>query len=104
MESGPSFDSIIEGFHSDGRVTTAKMFGALSLKVGAKAFAMLYKGKLVVKLPRERVAGVVAVGKGDYFDPGHGRLMKEWVSLHSLGEGEGLRLAQEACDFVAGSG
>jgi hypothetical protein len=33
-----------------------------------------------VKLPRERVDELVEAGAGHRFDPGHGRLMKEWVA------------------------
>jgi len=43
-----------------------------------KIFAMLGRGSsLVVKLPRERVDELARAGKGQHFDPGHGRLMKE---------------------------
>jgi hypothetical protein len=39
---------------------------------------MLVKGRFVAKLPRGRVDELVSGGSGEYFDPGHGRLMKEW--------------------------
>jgi len=48
---------------------------------GGKIFAMLSGGRLVVKLPRGRVDGLVASGDGDRFDPDHGRPMKEWLSV-----------------------
>jgi hypothetical protein len=54
----------------------------MGLKVDGKIFAMHSKGKFVAKLPKDRVDELVRAGKGEYFDPGHGRLMKEWVSLH----------------------
>lgn len=76
-------------------------FGASGLKVGNKLFAMLSKGELVVKLPRERVDELIASGTGTRFDPGHGRLMKEWVAI---GPGDGRdweKLAEEARQFVA---
>ena len=59
------------------------------------------KAQFVVKLPRERVDELVRLGIGEYFDPGHGRLMKEWVALdghHSLW----VNLAKEARDYVCG--
>ncbi len=47
------------------------------LSVNGKIFAMLVRGKLVVKLPKQRVDGLVAGRAATYFDPGHGRLMKQ---------------------------
>jgi hypothetical protein len=47
------------------------------LSVNGKIFAMLVKGKLVVKLPKQGVDELVAARAGTYFDPGHGRLMKQ---------------------------
>lgn len=77
---------------------TRRAFGADALKINGKIFAMPVKGRIVVKLPRERVEGLVAAGRGDYFDPGHGRVMKEWISL--LDGADSLSLAREARDFV----
>ena len=76
------------------------MFGALGLKIGDKYFAMLYKGQLVVKLPADRVTALVASGDGRYFDPGHGRLMKEWIAFAPALAARWGRLAEEAKGFV----
>ena len=57
------------------------MFGSEGLKIGGKVFAMLVKGQLVVKLPALQVQGIVNSNAGKLFDPGHGRLMKEWCRL-----------------------
>lgn len=57
------------------------MFGSSGLKINGKVFAMLVKGDLVVKLPRESVDELIAGGSGVAFDPGHGRVMKEWVRV-----------------------
>jgi hypothetical protein len=75
-------------------------FGSTELQVGGKIFAMLNKGRLVVKLPRQRVDALVAAGAGERFDPGHGRLMKEWVAVASESQEEWLPLAREALAFV----
>ena len=51
-----------------------------ALKVNGKIFAMMSsKGKFVLKLSKKRVDELVSSGKGERFDPGHGRVMKEWV-------------------------
>jgi hypothetical protein len=41
----------------------------------------------------------VAAGAGEYFDPGHGRLMKEWVAIAGHGV-PWIALAREAHAFV----
>ncbi len=80
-------------------------FGASGLKVGGKIFAMLAsKGEFVVKLPPQRVDALIASGDGERFDPGHGRLMKEWVAIIPTSEADWLPLAQEAKAFVAAKG
>ena len=97
----PRFARVIEAFVQDRRVSQTKMFGSVGLKMGGKVFAIFYKGKFVAKLPGERVDAIVASGKGDHFDPGHGRPSKEWVAV----SGESppwTGLAEEAYRFVKG--
>jgi TfoX/Sxy family transcriptional regulator of competence genes len=80
------------------------MFGADGLKISGKVFAMEVKGQLVVKLPAQRATDLVATGDVRLFDPGHGRLMKEWVEVDSNSKLDWLALAQESFAFVkAGS-
>jgi len=57
------------------------MFGSPVLKMRGKVFAMLVKGRLVVKLPRGRVDKLLASRLGEPFDPGHGKPSKEWVAV-----------------------
>ncbi len=79
-----------------------KGFGSAALQVSGKIFAMINsKGRFVVKLPRQRVDELIASGEGERFDPGHGRLMKEWLTLESTTQEQWLSLAREAMDFVA---
>ena len=58
-----------------------RAFGSTSLKTAGKIFAMLVKDRLVVKLDRRRVDALVTAGEGERFDPGHGRVMKEWLAV-----------------------
>jgi hypothetical protein len=98
---GDPFQAVVDAFAGDRAVTFGKMFASNGLKVGGKIFAMLVKGRLVVKLPRERVSQLIEAGTGEPFDPGHGRLMKEWVAV-APGAAPWLDLAREARRFVAG--
>ena len=85
----------------DPRVARAKGFGSKGLKVARKLFAFLSKARLVVKLPRERVDAIVSKGSGERFDPGHGRLMKEWIAIDFRDRALWLPLAGEALEFAA---
>jgi hypothetical protein len=78
-----------------------KSFGSSGLKINNKVFAMISsKGEFVVKLPRERVDALVASGDGTRFDPGHGRLMKEWLTVSPKSKLAWVALATEAMRFV----
>jgi hypothetical protein len=81
---------------------SGKGFGSTGqLKVAGKIFAMLVKGELVVKLPRESVVELVAAGDGRYFDAGKGKPMREWFVLSPTSKKQWLPLAKHAMDFVS---
>ena len=103
------FATIVEELLSNPEVTppsdgtqSKKGFGSSGLRIHNKIFAMLVRGKLVVKLPRPRVDAIIASGDGERFNPRHdGRLMKEWVSVEPTSKVEWLPLVREAMVFVA---
>jgi TfoX/Sxy family transcriptional regulator of competence genes len=70
------------------------------LRVGGKIFAMLARGQLVAKLPKDRVDELVESGVGSRFDAGKGRPMKEWVSVPIRHQRRWTQLAEEALAFV----
>jgi hypothetical protein len=78
-----------------------RRFGDGALKAHGRIFAMLAQGRLVLKLPRQRVDALIQAGLGERFDPGHGRIMKEWLSLSPDAPEDWLALAREALAFVA---
>jgi TfoX/Sxy family transcriptional regulator of competence genes len=85
-------------YGSDG---AQRAFGSTSLKTDGKIFAMLVKDRLVVKLDRRRVDELVDAGEGRRFDPGHGRLQKEWLDVDSASDSLWHSLATEAEAYVA---
>jgi hypothetical protein len=99
----PKLSRLVAAFASDPRVTSGgKGFGSGALKVSGKIFAMISsRGQFVVKLPKERVAELVREGRGEYFDPGRGKLMKEWFAQDGK-PNTWLALAKEAHCFVLG--
>jgi hypothetical protein len=94
----PAFAPIVEVFASTPNVTYGKLMSSYGLKVNGKIFAMHGKGRLVVKLPKARVDALVASRKGKRFEPGPGRVMKEWISIAP--GANWLDLAREAYDFA----
>jgi hypothetical protein len=79
-------------------------FGRSALRYQGKIFAMLVRGRLVLKLPAGRVAALAAAGGGAHFDANKGTPMKEWLSLDPESGLDWPPLAREALDFAAGQG
>jgi hypothetical protein len=102
------FQQVVARYRGDESVTPpgeGKGFGAAALKVNGKIFALLSsKRELAVKLPRDRVDALIEAGTGTRFDPGHGRLMKEWLAVGAARAEEWPALADEARDYVSGPG
>lgn len=107
MEITPEdrYAKVVDAFLGDDKVTYGsgkKGFGSSTLQINGKIFAMLTsRGRFVVKLPKQRVDSLVASGSGERFDPGHGRLMKEWLEVEPTSDEDWLALASEAMEFVA---
>jgi hypothetical protein len=82
-------------------VTAGTGFGKTEgLRISGKIFAMLAGGELVVKLPKDRVDGLVDSGVAKRFDAGKGRPMKEWASIAPTASRRWKALVEEARAFV----
>jgi hypothetical protein len=101
FRSDPKLASIVDAFEKSSAATGRRKFGSNGLKVNGKLFVLFTQGTLVVKLPKERVSALVSSGVGEPFDPGHGRLMKEWLKI-THGKASWVDLALEAHRFVGG--
>ena|SRR5438034_11093824 len=75
-------------------------FGRSALRFQGKIFAMLVRGRLVVKLPAGRVDALIEAGDGVRFDANKGTPMREWLSLDPDSGQDWLALAREALDFA----
>ena len=93
------FSAIARTFEGVRGVRAGKLFSSYGLKVNGKIFAMFGRERLVVKLPKDRVDELVSLKKAERFDPGHGRLMKEWAAFVD-GDDEWLEPAREAYQFA----
>lgn len=77
-----------------------RRFGSDALKVNGAAFAMVVRQHLVVKLPRERVAALLAAGEAGPFETTPGRAMKQWAVVLT-GPRTWTSLVREALAFAA---
>jgi hypothetical protein len=67
----PRFAAVVAALEGSAGVTVGsgkRGFGSDALQVEGRIFAMLRGGRLVLKLPRQRVAALLACGDGAPFD------------------------------------
>jgi hypothetical protein len=100
----PRFASVVAALAGKAGVTreSRQGFGSGALKVNGKIFAMMTPdAEFVVKIPKARGDELVNQGVGERFEPGPGRIMKEWLALDGHPE-RWTELAREAYQFVKG--
>lgn len=97
----PRLVKIAQAYRGDPRVTLGKSFSSVGLRVDNKIFAMVNRGRLVVKLPKDRVDELVSLGVATRFEPGPGRVMKEWAVFAGT-KPSWASLAREAYKYVSG--
>jgi len=97
------FWSVAEPFLARDAVTKGTMMGFPCLRHDGAFFASIeHKGtRMVVKLPRERVAEAVVTGEGESFAPA-GRVFKEWLAVPHDRADRWTGLLHEAFAFVRG--
>jgi hypothetical protein len=99
------FEAVVERFADDARVTAGTGFGSSpGRRVDGRIFAMLVRGELVVKLPRQRIDDLIASGTARWFDAGKGRPMREWASVGTTDAPAWPGLVAEAYEFVGSIG
>ena len=104
MSPEDRFDALVEQLAATPGVAPPGQgsgFGSSALRFHSKIFAMLVRGRLVVKLPKARVDALVADGSGVRFDANKGTPMKEWLALDPSSRMDWSALAGEAMDFAA---
>lgn len=97
------YEDLIDEFLAEDGVTPPPGgggFGRGAMRYRRKIFAMLVRGRLVLKLPRQRVDDLVAAGHGQRFDANKGTPMKEWFTLDPRSGLAWSALAREALDFA----
>jgi hypothetical protein len=99
------FDRVAERLLGDPEVERGRMLQATGLKTAGKFFAFVSsRDELVVKLSEQRVAELIASGRGAPLNPrGRGRPMREWVCLTPRDVRACMAYVEEARDFVGAS-
>jgi hypothetical protein len=99
------YQSLFDHFGETASAVPSRRFGADALKVNGKIFASLTRGRrLLVKLPPDRVAALIASGVGEPFTTGPGPAKAAWVTLAPTSAPDWLVLAEEARAYVASLG
>lgn len=93
----------VPGVVVPGEGGTGRKFGSTALKVNNRIFAMLSGGRLVVKLPSDRVRTLIAADQGLPFDAGKGKPMMEWLAVDPANHRAWAALSREALEFVRGA-
>ena len=84
------------------RLEEGTIMGGRCVRVAGEFLALVdFKGSgLVVKLPRERVAELIAQGVGRHFAPA-GKVFQEWVSIPAANPRQWRALLLEGIAFVS---
>ena len=100
---GDRFAQLRQRFAARPLVTEGTGFGHSSgLRVAGRIFVIFRENEVTVKLPMARVDELVGRGVGARFQPGHARVMRQWLTVPSAHAGAWEDLAEEAFDFVVG--
>lgn len=105
MEAAERFEAVMNRFAGVPGVVppdVGRGFGRSALRIDGRIFAMLVRGRFVVKLPKSRVDALVAAGEGGRFDANKDTPMKEWFAAGPESTPDWGDLAGEALEFVRG--
>ena len=80
-------------------ISSRRGFGQSGLMIHEKLFAVLRGPTLLLKLPADRVAELIASKEGNAFDAGKGKPMREWITIGPHAHAKWLQLAREALQF-----
>ena len=108
MSDGPErkdsvhFAAVVAMFTaSDGTVERVKLFGYDCLRANGKVFTKVDKGRLIVRLPPERIEALMLAGRLAPYERGL-RAMKQWAAIEHADTPLVLELAREARALVGG--
>ena len=101
-QTDPRYEDLIDDLIGEPGVTPpqGRGFGRSAVRFNGKIFVMFVRGRLVLKLPEDRVDEMIATGHGARFDANKGTPMREWLSLDPASGEPWLPLAREALSYA----
>lgn len=95
------YDDLTDDLLYDPAIGRATMMGYPCVRLAGRFLASFddKSDRLVVKLPRERVAELVGTGVGEPFAPA-GKVFREWVSIATAERNLWQMVLAEAVDFA----
>jgi hypothetical protein len=95
------YDDLTDDLLYDPAIGRATMMGYPCVRLAGRFLASYddKAGRLVVKLPRDRVTELVESGHGDPFAPA-GKVFREWVSIPTVDRSLWQAVLAEAVDFA----
>jgi len=97
------FQALVDRYGRAPDATARRGFSSDALKNDGKIFAALSKGRLLLKLPRERVDALIENDVGERFSTGAGRPKQEWVTIAPKDAALWESLAEEARQYAGAS-
>jgi hypothetical protein len=100
-EASDLYEELTDDLLYDPAIGRATMMGYPCVRLAGK-FLASYDDKarcLVAKLPRERVAQLIANGSGETFAPA-GKVFREWVAIPAVDRDLWQQLLAEAVEFA----
>lgn len=101
MRGARMFDHVVASLERpDSDVERVKLFGYDCLRASGKVFAKVDKGRLIMKLPKQRIESLMMAGHLEPYDGKRGE-MKLWVVVDSIDDDLAVELAGEARNFAS---
>jgi hypothetical protein len=101
-QTDPRYEDLIDELMGEPGVTPpqGRGFGRSAVRFNGKIFVMFVRGRLVLKLPEDRIENLITSGHGIRFDANKGTPMREWLSLDPASDQPWSPLAREALSFA----
>lgn len=96
------FWQVVDEHLVTGRLQEGTIMGHACVRTvdGNEFVAMGDKGRLIVKLPKDRVTALIEAGEGASFAPA-GRVFREWVAVEDFDAASWAGLIDESIAFVS---